>query len=407
MGSPMSRYGINGLNFLVAAMQTGFGPFVAVWLTREGWSQTEIGAALSIGTAAVLVGQLPGGALVDAVHHKRKLTAFALASLAVSALLLTLPPSLPSVWGSQVLHSLASCVVSPAIAAITLSLCGHAGFSQQLGVNARHASLGNGLAAAGLGVTAWLFSERAVFVLTAALVLPTMVALLAIRADDQLPANGQHPALLRARERPERPWHIFSEPALHVFAICTVLFHLANAAMLPLALNALTQRGEGNGMIVSASIVVPQVIMAVLAPWVGGLAQKVGRRPVLLVGFAALPLRALLLAGSPAAVPLVAIQTLDAVSGIMFALMPPLIAADLTRRNGYLNLAIGSLGLAAGLGATFSTILAGWMADAFGIEAAFLGLAFAGAAAFVVAFVAMPETRPGRIARTQTPAMVL
>lgn len=405
MDSTISRYGLNGLNFFTAAMQTGFGPFLAVWLTQQGWSQTQIGLALSVGTAAALIGQLPGGALVDAVHHKRNTTALALIALALSALMLVMTPSTISVWSAQVLHALASCVIGPAIAAVTLSLCGHAGFSEQLGVNARYASLGNGLGAAGLGVTAWLLSERAVFAVTALLAVPTLLALFSISRVDHAPAEDDHPALLHPKQREARPWYIFTEPALHVFAICTVLFHLTNAAMLPLALNALTQHGEGNGVIVSACIVVPQVIIATLAPWAGGMAQKWGRRPVLLVGFAALPLRALLFATGPDPVPLVAIQALDAVSGIMFGLLSPLIAADLTRRSGYLNLAIGSLGLAAGLGATFSTILAGWMADTFGSGIAFIGLALAGGAAWMVAFIAMPETRPSRMAHTRTPAM--
>jgi MFS family permease len=407
MGSPTSRYGLNGLNFFTAAVQTGFGAYVAVWLTQQGWSQTSVGLALSVGSIAALIGQVPGGALIDAVHHKRKTTAAALVVLALSALLLALPPTLVTVWGAQILHALASCVITPAIAAITLSLVGHTGFSGQLGENTRYASLGNGLAAAALGAAAWLISERAVFVATALLVVPTLLALFAIRRSDVLPPEGDHPALLHPKQRKQWPWHIFSEPALHVFAICTVLFHLANTAMLPLALNVLTQRGQGNGLIVSAAIVVPQIVIAIMAPWVGRIGQAVGRRPVLLVGFAALPLRALLFATGPGPIPLIAIQSLDAVSGIMFGLMPPLIAADLTRRNGYLNLAIGSLGLAAGLGATFSTGLAGWMADQFGAEVAFIGLAVAGAAAWAVAFIAMPETRPGHISHTQTPAMVV
>jgi MFS family permease len=407
VGSSVNRYGLNALNFFTAAVQTGFGAYVAVWLTQQGWSQTAVGIALSIGTAAGLIGQLPGGALIDAVHRKRNTAAVALVVVAVSALLLAAPANRITIWGAQILHALASCVITPAIAAITLSLVGHAGFSEQLGANTRYASLGNGVAAAGLGAVAYLMSERGVFVTTALLALPTLAALYAIREADRLPPDDEHPALLHPKDRKEWPWHIFSEPALHVFAICTVLFHLSNAAMLPLALNMLTRRGEANGIIVSAAIVVPQVIMAALAPWAGSVAQRVGRRSVLLVGFLALPARALLFATGPGAVPLVVIQTLDAVSGIMFGLMPPLIAADLTRRNGYLNLAIGSLGLAAGLGATFSTILAGWMADRFGADAAFIGLAAAGAAAWAICFIAMPETRPGQIPHTHRPAMVL
>ena len=179
-----------------------------------------------------------------------------------------------------------------------------------------------------------------------------------------------------------------------MFAVACVLFQLANAALLPVALNGLTHRGDAPGFLVSATIVVPQIIAALIAPWAGGLAQRIGRRPVLMAGFAAVPLRALLFAVLPGALPLAVLQALDGVSAAVFGMMLPLIAADLTQRTGYLNLAIGALGLASGLGATFSTVMAGWIGDRFGDPMTFLLLAAVGAAAVLLLWVAMPETRP-------------
>ena len=272
-------------------MQAGFGPFVAVWLTRQGWSQTDVGLALSIGSGAALLGQLPGGWLVDAVHYKRWVMTGALAAIAAAALLLAFLPMRWPVWMAEALDALAACIITPSIAAITLRLCGHAAYGQRLGVNARYASLGAAASAALLGLCAWYLSERAVFIMTAALVLPALAALYAIRREDE--AEGEpHPALLHPRERRRRairPWQIFREPALHVFAVCAVLFHLANAAMLPLALNELAKRTPAAGLVVSAAIIVPQMIVAAVSPWAGRMAQVLGRRPVLLVGFAALP----------------------------------------------------------------------------------------------------------------------
>jgi MFS family permease len=181
---------------------------------------------------------------------------------------------------------------------------------------------------------------------------------------------------------------------LHIFTIAVVLFQLANAALLPLALNALTSRHEASGLVISATIIVPQAITATIAPWAGSLAQRIGRRPVLIVGFSAVPIRGLLFATLPGAVPLAVFQALDGVSAAVFGLMLPLIAADLTRRTGYLNLAIGWFGLASGLGATFSTVLAGWIGDNFGSKVMFLCLAGAGATATALLWVGMPETRP-------------
>ena len=400
METPLSRNGLNAFNFFIAAVQAGFGPFVAVWLTQQGWSQTDVGLALSIGSGAALLGQLPGGWLVDAVHHKRPVMTVALAAIAAAALLLAFMPMRWPVRMAEVLDALAACVITPSIAAITLRLCGHATYSQRLGVNARHASLGAAVSAALLGLCAWYLSERAVFIMTAVLVLPALAALYSIRAEDE--AEGEeHHALLHPRERRRRairPLQIFREPALHVFAVCAVLFHLANAAMLPLALTELAKRTPTAGLVVSAAIIVPQMIVAAVSPWAGRMAQVLGRRPVLLAGFAALPVRGLLFAllvwAGPAGLPLVAIQVLDGISASVFGLALPLIAADTTRRTGYLNLAIGSLGLAAGLGATASTTLAGVVTDAFGAPVAFIGLAAAGAAAWLAILLAMPETRP-------------
>src|SRR5262249_4244409 len=134
--------------------------------------------------------------------------------------------------------------------------------------------------------------------------------------------------------------------------------------------------------------------VAIASPWAGRMARTVGRRGVLLVGLVALPARALLFALNPGPELLDAIQILDGVSATALGLMPPLIAADLTRETGHLNLAIGSFGLAAGLGATLSTTLAGWVADQMGLEMAFLGLALVGLASTVLVALAMPETRP-------------
>jgi MFS family permease len=397
-----AAWGLDSLNLFTAALQTGFGPFISVWLTQQGWSQTSIGAMLSAGAAAALIGQIPGGAAVDAVHGKRGMAALALVLTAASALLFALSRSLVLVYASQIVHALAACLLGPAIAAITLGLCGHRAYSARLGINARYASIGAAGGAALLGAIASAVPGRAVFLATAALALPALAALLLIRPHHRIsPDAADHPAVLHPRQRhaqKRRSWHILSEPALHVFGACAVLFQLGNAAMLPLALNEMSHRGLAPGYLISAAIIVPQFVVAALSPWAGRQAQKRGRRAVLLAGFIAPPLRGLLIAAmfalGPHPVALVALQLLDGVSGTVFGLMVPLIAADVTRRSGFLNLAMGAIGFGSGLGAVISTTLGGILADRFGVVPAFLGLSAGGIAGWVLLFALMPETRP-------------
>jgi MFS family permease len=379
------------LNFFVADVQTGFGPFVAVYLTAHKWPQTEIGLALSLGTIVALVSQIPGGVLVDAANNKRLAAGVGLLGVMLAALLLALWPAELPVLLAQTLHAVASCVISPAIAAISLHLVGHSELGERLGRNARFGAIGNGLAAAVMGLSGLYLSSRAVFWLTAGLCVPALLALTAI-------GRGTH----SRRQTTARPldWQglgkLFRDRRLLIFGACVVLFHLANAAMLPLAGAAVTMRaGDLGNLIIGACIVVPQAVVALASPWVGRQAAALGRRPVLLLGWLALPVRGVLLAVLPGPYLLVGAQAVAGISAAVFGVMLPLVAADLTRGTSHFNLCLGVLGLAVSIGAAISTALAGWVADAAGVNVAFLSMALAGLAGAGLIWAAMPETSTG------------
>jgi MFS family permease len=384
------------LNFFVADVQTGFGPFVAVYLTVHKWPQTEIGLALSLGTIVALISQVPGGMLVDAARNKRVIAGAGLLGVMAAALLLALWPAQLPVVVAQILHAVASCLVSPAIAAISLHLVGHAALGERLGRNARFSAVGNGLAAAVMGTSGLYLSSRAVFWLTAALCVPALAALTAI-------GRGAH-ARQQTTARP-LDWQglgkLFRDRRLLIFGACVVLFHLSNAAMLPMAGAAVTMRaGNLGNLIIGACIVVPQAVVALASPWIGRRAAVSGRRPMLLLGWLALPVRGVLLAVLPGPYLLVGGQAVAGISAAVFGVMLPLIAADLTRGTSHFNLCLGVLGLAVCIGASLSTATAGWVADAAGVDAAFLGLALAGLAGSLLVWAAMPETAsaPGQAA---------
>ncbi|MDR3473290.1 MAG: MFS transporter, partial [Devosia sp.] len=193
---------------------------------------------------------------------------------------------------------------------------------------------------------------------------------------------------------PGSVWHLLADRRLLIFAGCVLLFHLCNAALLPLAGGALTMgAGDGANLLIAACIIGPQIVVALLSPAAAAGAERWGRRPVLILGFAALPLRALVFAATADPAFIVAAQLLDGVSAAAFGVLLPLIAADLTREGGHFNLCLGLAGLAVGVGATLSTVLAGWIATDITLRAAFLALAGVGLAAVAAVGFAMPETR--------------
>jgi predicted MFS family arabinose efflux permease len=401
-----SRKSLRGLDwfiFFVADVQTGFGPFVSVYLTTQRWTQFDIGLILSAAGFVSLIGQMPGGALVDAARSERFVAGIAIAAVCVSALAYALLPIFPMVLAGSVLHALASCVLGPAMVAISLGLVGHAAIGERLGRNARYAAVGNGLAAAAMGACGYLLSARAVFIVTVLLLVPALIALRSISAAEIDPerAHGGPPRQLPAK-LPVKPGALLRNRPLLIFAGCLLLFHLANAAMLPLMGSVITMRSsQWATLIIAACIVVPQLVVAALAPWIGTQAQVWGRRPLLLIGFAALPIRGILFASVTSPSLLLIVQLLDGVTAAVFSVMVPLVVADLTRGTGHFNLGLGMLGTTIGIGAALSATLAGYMSDRFGSSSAFAALAVIAFAGLIALWFLMPETRPERKAESK------
>ena len=405
-GEAPSRRSLRGLDwfvFFVADVQTGFGPFVSVYLTAQHWTQVDIGLVLSAAGFVSLIGQMPGGALVDAARSERFVAGVAVVAICASALTYAALPIFPTVLAGSILHAAASCVLGPAMAAISLGLVGHAAIGQRLGRNARFASIGNGLAAAAMGACGYLLSARAVFIVTVLLLVPALIALRAIAENEIDPerAHGAPPRHVSAKPpTPTRAGALMNNRPLLIFAGCLLLFHLANSAMLPLVGSVVTMSSaRWATVIIAACIVVPQLVVAAFSPWVGTRAQIWGRRPLLLIGFAALPIRGLLFAFISNPSILLAVQILDGVTAAVFAVMVPLIVADLTRGTGHFNLGQGILGTATGIGASLSATFAGYLTDRFGSPVAFGSLAAIAFVGLTLVWVLMPETRPAEMGR--------
>jgi len=393
--SRASQHGLDWFIFFLADVQTGFGPFVAVYLTTQKWTQVEIGFVLSIGGVVGLLGQIPGGAIVDAARSERLVAGLAVAAIGFSALAYAVWPIFPVVTAAATLHALASCVLGPAIAAISLGLVGPLAIGERLGRNARYASLGNGSAAALMGACGYLLSSRSVFLVTFVLAIPTLLSLARIRGKE-IDVAQCHGAL--AREAPEvattSVFQLLRQRPLLIFAGSVLLFQLANAAMLPLMAGVVTTRSsQWAPVLIAACIIVPQAIVALTSPSVGRKAQIWGRRPLLLLAFASLAIRGLLFATVSDPYLLVMVQVFDGITAAVLSVLVPLTVADVAFGSGHFNLAQGVVGTATGIGASLSTVLAGYVSDRFGSAMAFTGLAAVAALGLTMIWLFMPETR--------------
>jgi hypothetical protein len=339
---------------------------------------------------------MPGGAIIDAARSERLVAGLAVVTIACAALAYAAWPIFAIVAVAATLHAAASCVLGPAIAAISLGLVGPYAIGERLGRNARFASLGNGVAAAVMGTFGYLLSSRSVFLVTFILAIPALLALARIREHevDIARAHGAVPRTAPEAKSTSVLALVRQRPLL-IFAGSILLLQLANGAMLPLMAGVVTTRSsKWATVLIAACIIVPQAIVALTSPSVGRKAQQWGRRPLLLIGFAALVLRGVMFATVRDPYVLVVVQVFDGITAAVFAVMLPLIVADITFGSGHFNLAQGIVGTATGIGASLSTVLAGYVSDKFGSSTAFMGLAAIAAAGLVMIYFAMPETCP-------------
>jgi MFS family permease len=231
MASRRSLYGLDWFAFFVADIQTGWGPFVATYLTSLAWTQFDIGLILTIGTITLLALQIPAGAVVDRTPAKRLLAAVAVVSISASAVLLALWPTFSAVVIAKILHAIATALLIPTLVAMSLGLVGYAPFSERLGRNVRFLSFGNALAATLMGIFAYYFSNQAIFFFTAALGVPTLLALALINAseiDAELARGGL--TKRQAGKCFEAKFALVRNRMLLVFAGAIVLFQVGNAA---------------------------------------------------------------------------------------------------------------------------------------------------------------------------------
>jgi MFS family permease len=408
---------LDALNFFLADVRDGLGPYLAIYLlTEQKWDQARIGVVMSVAALAGIVAQTPAGALIDRSKAKRGLMVAAAMVVTSACLALPLLHRFELVAATQALAAAAGAIFAPAVAAVTLGIVGPRAFTGRIGRNEAFNHAGNASAAAIAGATAYFCGPIVVFWLLAAMAVASVLATLSIPADaiDDHIARGLDDTTERGAGDGDRPSGfqvLLTCRPLLIFAAATVLFHFSNAAMLPLVGQklALVNRDLGTSLM-SVCIIAAQLVMVPVAMLVGRKADRWGRKPIFTVALAVLALRGALYPLSDNPYWLVSVQLLDGVGAGIFGALFPLVVADLTRGTGHFNVSQGAIATATGLGGALSAATAGFIVVEAGYNAAFLFLAAVAAAALGLFVALMPETGPHdaalRTSKAEAPRVV-
>ena len=408
-GQPSTRSlrSLDGINFLMADVRDGVGPYLSVFLKGgEHWNSGAIGIAMAASSIAAAVCQVPAGLLVDGTRAKRLLIAASGLMVGVGCLLIVLFPRFLAVVAAQAVLGAAMAVIPPAIAALSLGLVGRRLLDARISRNESFNHGGNFVAAGLAGALGQYVGYDWIFYLVCAFAVASAAVVTLINPaeiDHERARGGEDPS---SKCEPVSFRDLLKRRDLMVFLASVVLFHFGNAAMLPMAGQVLALKHPGEDTIaLSACIIAAQFVMVGVA-WAVGRASAwgVGRKTIFLAALCVLPVRGILLSFTTSPYGVVAIQLLDGVAAGIFGVISVLIASDLMRGTGRFNLAQGLTALAVGIGAGLSNATAGYVVQWFGYSTGFLYLA--GIAVCALAFFAllMPETKAPDSEAAQVPA---
>ncbi len=392
-----SLYALDCLNFFLADVRGGVGPFLVTYLLAvRHWNPAEIGVVMSVMGIANLLADTPCGALVDFVKKKRLLIVVAALLMGVSCVFITIYPNFYCISAAQIVNGVVSALFAPAVAAITLGIVGQQTFAIRIGRNEVFNHAGNVATALLAGIVGYLWGQEWIFYLVAIIAGASAVSVLLIRNDDidylqsrggalKITPDGVVALSIRA---------LFADRRILIFAVAVTLFHFANAAMLPLAGQLLTRDHEIFASLnMSACIAAAQLIMIPVAFLSGKWGNTWGRKPVFLIGFAILPIRGLLYILSDNPIFIVSVQLLDGIGAGIFGVLSVVVVADLTQGTGRYNLVLGAIATAHSIGASLSNFVSGYIVNAWGFSIGFLFLASVAALAFAIFGLMMPETK--------------
>jgi predicted MFS family arabinose efflux permease len=388
--SMRSRLGLNAANFFLAEIGGVVAPFLSKYLIECGWSDGSVGMAIALGGLGVFLMQAPAGFLVDRIRRRR--TLLAVASLMVG-LCFGLLPLLPASWKCLdpllFLAGMGRSFFTPLLGALALGLAGHAGLNCLVGTAQSYDHAGNlASAVVAISLLAWL-PVTSIFYAVAVVSVLAAASAFVIRADEvdeELACGG------RQKGRPATGFlTLLRDRRVAILFAAVALFHLANAPVMPLVGTYIARLGGTNTQ-VACVVLTAQAVMVPVAWLAGRFGERWGRKPVLALGFAVLPLRIVLYSLTDSPWMLVALQTLDGIGAGIYGVVIVAICADLTRGTGRFNALQGLIATALSAGGVIGPALAGFVVQYLGFAAAFYLFAAVAAVAALVFVLFMPET---------------
>jgi MFS family permease len=398
MPSPVtsqSRYGLDCLNFFAGGVQVGMGTFVAFYLAGLGWSKESVGLALATGQISGVLGQIPGGALTDATYWKRGLASLGILLTMSAALIYALIPTHALVFVAQILDGLTTAIVPPAIAAISLGLVGRRAMSYRTGRNYRFNAAGGALMAGIQGLIGNYFGKSAIFMASAGLCVPALIALNFIKAKEIDYSRARNAPIGEGVHQLQPVWDLARNRNLIYFTLCLILFQFADASLLPvLGENIGMSKGDSSSLQVSGLIAAPQLVIVFLAPWVGYFSEAIGRKPLLLLAFGTEIFRALLFATTTRYSFLFFGQLLDGVTSALVGVLTIVVITDLTTGTGRFNLAHGGATMLMGIASSVSLAASGFILRMAGHPLGFVTFAGVAGTAILLTWLVLPQTKP-------------
>lgn len=388
---------LDALNFCNAGIQTGLGPFMAIFYTSaRHWNPGQIGILIACQSLAGILVQPAAGHLVDESHHKRLITATAAIVVAFCAAGIALLPQFAVQVAVQLTIGLAITVFPAATSAFALGMSEENEVPARIARNESFTHFGNASYAVVAGLTGTLISLMSLFFAAAVFASGMALAVAFLRNEHVNYEAAREGSTAEGDNKRTAFLDLIRDKRILIFTASVVLFNVSNQATLPLVAQILTKDHHGSGSVwqVASAVFVAELVMSFVARYAGGKAQTWGRKPLFLIAFAFLALRNGLTIVNHNPYYLIGLQSMDGVAAAIYGVLLTLVTADLGKGTGRFNFVQGAIQSSMGLGGFLSNSAFGFVAKTAGFNASFAGLSAAAIAGGVLYQTRMPETRP-------------